>query len=109
MLPARRALCDESETICGIDGPATAIAAGQRNGSAYRKPVLQAALGPQRVEAARYLERRTLADIALESVAVIADSLDDAISPIVAEPERRAKLALDTEKPADFRIGGLQL
>src|SRR5687768_10658175 len=44
----------------------------QGNMSADRRGVLQAALGPQRVQPAVELQRRVLADIALEHLAVIA-------------------------------------
>ena len=49
--------------------------------SADRRRVLEAALRPQRVEAAGDLERRARADIALEDLAVIADRLDDVVRP----------------------------
>src|SRR5215813_11377195 len=55
------------------------LMAGSPYGSADRRGVLQAALGPQHVEAARDLERRALTDVALEDLAVVADMLDDAI------------------------------
>ena len=80
----------------------TAASAGPRQprpvsetGSADRQAVLQAALGPQRIEPARNLQRRALTDVTLEAFAVIADRLDDVVGPIVAQPERLAELALD--------------
>src|SRR5882757_11300321 len=44
---------------------------------ADRRGVLQAALGPQLVEAALDLERRSHADVAVEAFAVVADLLHD--------------------------------
>src|ERR1700719_2417640 len=90
-----------------IDGPAAGTDA-QGAGSAERRPVLQAALGPQRVETAHDLQRRTLADVAFENFAVIADVLDDAIDPVVGEPERLAVLTLGAEHPPGLRIVGFQ-
>src|SRR5215831_12152284 len=46
--------------------------------SPYRRGVLQAALGPQRVEATFDLQRRAFADVAVEHLAVIADMAHDA-------------------------------
>src|SRR5208282_312945 len=83
----------------GTDGHTTA-------GSANRRPVLQTALRPQCVEAAHDLQRRALADVALETFAVIADVLDDAVRPIVGEAERFTILALAAEQPPRFRIAG---
>src|SRR6476660_5731072 len=90
-----------------IDGPAARTDA-QGAGSAERRPVLQAALGPQSVETAHDLQRRALADVALENLAVIADVLDDAIDPVVGEPERLAILTFGAEHPPGLRIVGLQ-
>src|SRR5690606_15344369 len=66
--------------------------AASSSGSANGHPVLQAALGPELVEAARDLERALLADIALEELAVIADALDDLDREVVVEPEVGAEL-----------------
>src|ERR1700733_1434813 len=83
--------------------PAIATAR-ERDGSADRNTVLQAALGPQRVQAARHLQRRALANIALKALAVTADRLDDVGGPIVGQPHAGAELALDAEQPADIGI-----
>src|SRR5579885_2933135 len=76
----------------------------QQKLSADRYAVLQAALGPQRVEPARDLQRRALADIALKAFAVIADRFDDAHGPIVGKPHAGAEFAFDAEQAADIRI-----
>src|ERR1700720_2979486 len=73
--------------------------------SANGQTVLQAALGPQRIEPARDLQRRALADIALKAFAVIALGLDDAIGPVVGQAEPFTELAFEAEQAADFRIG----
>src|ERR1051326_3039882 len=77
--------------------------------SAHRQPVLQAALGPQRIEPARDLERRALAYIAIETLTVIADVLDDAVGPIVGQSERLPELAFNAKQPPHFRIGRFEL
>src|SRR5690242_14054632 len=64
------------------------------------QPVLQPALSPQRVQTARNFQRRALADIAFEDFTVIADGLDDPVSPIVGQPERLSELAFDAEQTA---------
>src|SRR3954469_14822977 len=61
---------------CARPRPFGAPAAGAL---AHRRCELQPALIPQRVQPPRDLQRRTLADVALERLAVIADLLDDAI------------------------------
>src|SRR3954463_7877916 len=77
--------------------------------SADRRRVLEATFGPQRVEAARDLERRALPDILLEHLAVISDVLDDAISPILGQPELLAVVTFGTEQAFDVRVGGFHL
>src|SRR5262249_56548807 len=74
--------------------------------SAHGKPVLQTALGPQGVQAARNLQWRALPDVPLEDIAVIPDPLDDAVRPIIGEAERLPELALNTEQTAHIgRVG----
>src|SRR5215831_16674378 len=80
-----------------------------RRASADRRCVLQPALGPQCVQSARDLERRALADVALEHLAVISDMLDDAIHPILGQAELLAERTLDPEQALDLRIVGLHL
>src|SRR4051795_8813504 len=57
--------------------PGAALQRTARTRSADRDAVLQTALYPERVKAALDLERRTLADVALEDFAVVAHVLDD--------------------------------
>src|SRR5580698_4204728 len=76
---------------------------------ADRNAVLQAALGPQRIQPARDFQRRALADGAFKALTIVADRLDDPHRPVVGEAERFAELALDAEQTPDFRIGGLHL
>src|SRR5664279_3487908 len=76
--------------------------------SPYRRRVLQSALGPQRVEAALDLDRRTHADVALEALAVVPHRLNDAVGPIVGQAEPAAEITLDAEQTADRRVVGLQ-
>src|ERR1041385_8939117 len=71
-----------------------------------RRRVLDAVLGPQRVDAAGDLQLRTSADIALEDLVVIAEMVDHIISPVVAEAEALAELAIDAEQAADVLVVG---
>src|SRR5687768_6775210 len=61
--------------------------------SADRHRVLQAAVRPERVQAALDLERRAHADVALEDLAVIADLLDDLVAPLIGQAQVRAHVA----------------
>src|ERR1700733_14489094 len=70
--------------------------------SANRRGVLNAAFGPQRIKAASDLERRTLPDIALEHFAVIADQANDAVGPVVGQPELFADFAFGAEQALDL-------
>src|SRR5215467_4476679 len=72
--------------------------------SAHRRRVHDAALGPQRVQAARDLERRVLSDVALEHLAVVPDMLDDAVDPVLGEAELLAERVLRPEQAADVGI-----
>src|SRR5580698_1330989 len=106
----RRGRATSARAISAIGRPVAAATHSQATWpSANGQTVLQAALGPQRVEAARDLQRRALADVALKNFAVIADRLDDAIGPVVGEPEPFTELAFEAEQAADFRIGGVLL
>src|ERR1700730_7514251 len=73
-----------------------------------RRGVLQAALGPQRVEAALDLERRAFADVALEHLAVVADVAHDAHHPVLGEPELFAVVALGADQLLDVGIFRLE-
>src|ERR1700759_5790209 len=73
--------------------------------SLERNGVLQAALGPERVQTALQLERARLADIAFENLAVIAGRLERGLQPLVVEPEPRAEIAGDAEQALDDRRG----
>src|SRR5262245_2643204 len=75
---------------------------------ADRRGVLQAALGPQRVLAAGDLERRALADVALEHLAVVTDLLDDVVDPLLVDAERLAHARRDAEDALDGRVVALQ-
>src|ERR1700753_1650335 len=59
-----------------------------------RRRVLDAAGIPQLVQPARNVQPRLGADIALIDLAVIADMLDDAHRPVLAEPEVAGVIAL---------------
>src|SRR6202035_461366 len=106
----RRGRAMSARAISAMGRPVAAATPGQATvPSANGQAVLQAALGPQRVEAARDLQRRALADIALKNFAVIADRLDDAIGPVVGQPHAFAELTFEAEQAADFRIGRVLL
>src|SRR5581483_12394348 len=76
--------------------------------STDRLGVLQAALGPQFVEAAVDLEDRACADIAVEALAVIADLLDDVDDPLLVDTKRLAHAGGDAEDALDRRVVALQ-
>src|SRR5260221_14758982 len=77
--------------------------------SANGHRVHQPALGPQIVETALELERRILADIAVEDLAVIADQLDDVVGPFLVETDRLAHARRHAEDALDVGIVGLEL
>src|SRR5215213_956758 len=72
--------------------------------SADRRRVLQAALCPERILAALDLERRALADVLLEDLAVVPDMLDDAERPVVRQADGLAELALRSEHALDLGV-----
>src|SRR5262245_52061826 len=71
--------------------------------SADRRRILDAALGPEPVEASANAQLGAGADIAFERLTVVADVLDDAHEPVLGEPELFAVIALDADQPPDFR------
>src|SRR5690242_21840801 len=73
-----------------------------------RHGVLQAAVLPQRIQAALDLERRPHADVALEALAVIADLLDDVVGPLLVDAERLAHPGRHAEQTLDAGIVALQ-
>src|ERR1039458_8069652 len=73
--------------------------------SADRRRVLDAALVPQFVQTAVDFQRRVLPDIAFERLAVIADELDDADRPVLAQAQLLAVIAFGADETLDFRIG----
>src|SRR6185295_7378677 len=77
--------------------------------SADWRRILQPALAPEFVEAASEPERRLLADVAFEALAVIADLLDDVVGPVLREPSHLTHLVFDAEHAPDFRILGFPL
>src|SRR5690242_13469835 len=72
----------------------------------YGRRVLQAAFGPQRVEAAFDLERGAFAPVALEHLAVVSDVPHDAHHPVLGEPELFAVIALGADQLLDVGILG---
>src|SRR5262245_57615232 len=72
--------------------------------SAYRRCVLDAALGPEPVDAATDAELGARAHIAVEHFTIIADLLDDANHPILGQPELLAEITLDAQQPPDLRL-----
>src|SRR4051812_38329274 len=76
--------------------------------SADRRGVLQAALGPQRVQATLDLERAAHADVAVEALAVVTDLLDDVVDPLLVDAERLAHARRRAEDALDGGIVALQ-
>src|SRR6187455_1011102 len=73
-----------------------------------RRGILQTALRPKLVEAALDLERRALADIALEALAVVADLLDDVVDPLLVDTGRLAHAGRDAQDTLDAGVIALQ-
>src|SRR5262249_57259224 len=63
--------------------------------SPHRWRVLDAALGPEPVDAAADAELRARSHVALEHFAIVADLLDDAHRPVLGQTELFAEIALD--------------
>src|SRR5690606_31236333 len=84
------------------------LPAAGANFLAERRSVLQAALGPELVQAAGDLEWALLADVTLEHLAIVADAGDHFHDPVVFEAEHRANLGfrLLAEDALDLRIVG---
>src|SRR5690606_433842 len=100
--------CAASVSACAFL-PDAAFPCGARSGRsllAKRRCVLDAALGPELVQAARDLERAFLADIALEHLAIVADAGDNLGNPVIVEAEHLAdlRLRLLTENALDFWV-----
>src|SRR5215813_6184780 len=76
--------------------------------SSDRRGVLQAALGPQPVEAALDLERRAHAEVALEALAVVPDLLDDGVDPLLVDPQCLAHARRHAEDALDRRVVAFQ-
>src|SRR6516165_241333 len=58
--------------------------------STDRRRILQSAVGPQCVLAARQFKLRCLANVAFEHLAIVSDQLGNPIRPIIAEPQHLA-------------------
>src|ERR1700692_3439810 len=69
-----------------------------------RRRILDAALGPEPVEAAADAELRPGPHVAIEHFAVIADLLDDAHDPVLGQAELLAVGALGPQHPLDLRL-----
>src|SRR3954447_7601140 len=76
-------------------------------GSPHRRCVLDTALGPEPVDAAADAELRARSHITFEHFAVIADLLDDADNPVLAQAQLLAEVALDAQQTPDLGLVGL--
>src|SRR5476651_1694279 len=76
--------------------------------SAHRRRDHRAALRPERIDAAAELERRALAQIALEALAVIADLFDDVVGPLLVEAEDLAVAVDHAQEALDVEIARRQ-
>ncbi|ENN86993.1 hypothetical protein RHSP_13702 [Rhizobium freirei PRF 81] len=76
------------------------------SGLAHRRRVLDAALVPKGVEAAGDLQRAACADIAVEDFAVVTDTFDDVVGPVIGQAEVSADggTLLGAEEALDIRI-----
>src|SRR6476659_5995222 len=80
----------------------------RRIGSPHGRCVLDTALGPEPVDAAADAELRARSHITFEHFAVIADLLDDADDPVLAQAQLLAEVALDAQEAPDLGLVGLQ-
>lgn len=71
---------------------------------AYIRP----AIGPQRIHAAFQAQRRILANVVLEDLAVVADLLDRLVGKVGAETELLAHVAAGAQKALDRRLVALE-
>src|SRR5262245_29092515 len=65
--------------------------------SPHRRRILNAALGPEPIDAATDAELGTHSHIALEHLTVIADLFDNADHPVLGQAELLPEIALDTQ------------
>src|SRR5581483_9487009 len=77
----------------------------ERPSSSERGCVEEAAVFPERVQAARKTEARLGAEIALEDLAVIADLLDRLIGPVGTETILLAEIVADAQEALHLGIG----
>src|SRR5215218_9054280 len=84
--------------------PGASLQRTARTRSADWDSILQSAVRPERVKAALDLERRTLADVALEDLAVVAHVLDDPHHPVVRQADGFAEFPLRAEETLDLRV-----
>src|SRR3954462_4056101 len=77
-------------------------------GSPHGRCVLDTALGPEPVDAAADAQLRARSHITFEHFAVIADLLDDADDPVLAQAQLLAEVALDAQETPDLGLVGLQ-
>src|SRR5581483_3000744 len=98
-----------SSTCSGGDRVSMLIAAPpQAEQSADRRRVLDSALVPELVQSASDLQPGAGADIAIERLAVVTDRLDDAVEPVLGQPELFAEIAVDPKGAFDVRLVGLR-
>src|SRR5262245_48033695 len=95
-----RSACPRKSDCRAADG----IRFRARSNLPDRRRILDAALGPQPVDAAADAELRPRPHVAVEHLAVIADLLDDAHRPILGQAELLAEIAFDAKEPPDLRL-----
>src|SRR5262249_29090000 len=83
-------------------------AAPRRSSSPHRRRVLDAALGPQPVDAATDAEFGARSHVAVEHFSIIADLFDDAHRPMLRQPELLAGMSLHAQQAPDLWLVGLQ-
>src|SRR6266699_874161 len=76
--------------------------------SPHRRRVLNAAFGPQPIDAATDTELGARSHVALEHFTVIADLSDNAHHPVLRQPELLAEITLNSQQASDFRLVLLQ-
>ncbi len=67
---------------------------------------MQAAVGPQRVQAALQANRGLRTDVPVENFSIATHGLDRPLCPFLVEAEHRAEIAFRTQETVDLRIVG---
>src|ERR1700730_3971859 len=108
--PSSRFRADsEPSNATGLPMPHSVCKARPRSCSADWRSIKKPTFRAQRIHAAIDLQWRSLTEIAVEDLAIIADELDGAISPFRVESHRFVEVAFKSEQTPDLRVFGCRL